>query len=75
MDKTQQDAISSNEESDAEFAEYYAEGNAILNRMKKAIFNNKGIRLSAEEMQFIATMQIGAVILDEDADLNQKSEF
>ncbi len=50
--------------------DYITEGNAILNRMKKAILNKKGIRLSAYEMQFIATMQIGAIILDEDTQHN-----
>lgn len=75
VDKTQKDAIHTNEKSEVDFTEYYAEGNKILNRMKKAILNKKGIRLSAEEMQFISNMQIGAIILDEDADPNHKTEF
>lgn len=75
MEQKQQTASSSKEKSDADMVEYFAEGNAILNRMKKAILNNKGIRLSAQEMQFISTMQIGALIMDEDADPNHKNEF
>lgn len=60
---------------DAEDLKYFEDSNAILNRMKKAILNNKGIRLSAEEMQFIATMQIGQIILDEDANPNRGIVF
>lgn len=75
MVKIQKDTVHLSEKSTSDFSEYYDEGNKILNRMKKAILNKKGIRLSAEEMQFIALMPIGSIILDEDADPNYKTEF
>lgn len=75
MNKAQKNEDPSINESEVNFEEYFDEGNKILNRMKKAILNKKGIRLSAEEMQFISTMQIGALILDEDAVTNQEKEF
>lgn len=75
MVKIQKDTVHLSEKSEVDFSEYYDEGNKILNRMKKAILNKKGIRLSAEEMQFIALMPIGSIILDEDADPNYKTEF
>lgn len=67
--------LSSNTTSEAEVAEYFTESNAVLNRMKNAILKNKGIRLSAEEMQFISRMSIGVIIMDEDASPNRKNEF
>lgn len=48
---------------DEEFSDYVDRANAILDRMKKAIEQGKGIRLSAEEMQLISTLSIGQIIL------------
>lgn len=48
---------------DEEFSDYVDRANALLDRMKKAIEQGKGIRLSAEEMQLISTLSIGQIIL------------
>lgn len=48
---------------DVDFSEYVDQANALLDRMKKAIEQGKGVRLSAEEMQLISTLSIGQIIM------------
>lgn len=52
-------------DSQAENEDIIKRGNDIFDRMKKAIINNKGIRLSAEDMQLISLTVVGQIILSE----------
>ncbi|HGF9505807.1 TPA: hypothetical protein ACJEU7_003043 [Acinetobacter baumannii] len=45
--------------------DFVKQANDIFDRMKKAISNNKGVRLSADEMQVISLTVVGQIILSE----------
>lgn len=54
------------QQEDLEVQDYTNRCNALLNRLKKAIDNNTGIRLSAEDVKLMSTMSISQIILAEE---------